>query len=87
MNEQKQKGFGLILGLGLIVLIVVAIGLFILAQRGREFSTSLNSVEKTENQQTTTTLDPDTANSELDKIDASELDAELNKLDADTSTF
>lgn len=88
---KEQKGFSPIIGVAIIAVIIITIALLLLVQKRGDSSivSVINNKtgENVEIQQTTSALDPVTANSELDKIDTSELDAELNKLDADTSTF
>lgn len=90
---KQQKGFSPIIGVLIITVVVVTVAFFLLTRKSDSplnISTIKNKTEETETQQTTQNtpaLDPTTANSELDEIDTSELDAELSKLDADTSTF
>ncbi len=90
---KEQKGFSPIIGVLIIAVVVISVAFFLLTQKSRglsNISVINNKTEKTETQQTTqdtSALDPTTANSELDKINTTELDAELSKLDADTSTF
>ena len=81
---KEQKGFSPIIGVAVITVIIIAVALLLLIQK-RENNNEAG--RKVETQETTSALDPATASSDLDKIDTGELDAELNKLDADTSTF
>lgn len=90
---KQQKGFSPIIGVLIITVVVVTVAFFLLTRKSDSplnISTIKNKTEETETQQTTqntSALDPTAANSELDEIDTGELDAELSKLNADTSTF
>lgn len=89
---KNQKGFSLVVII-VIVALLIAIGVFMAAKNG----TSLNTYNK-EGLQVTQTQQPktsviqngnglDATAADLDKTDVDGMDTELNRMDADSSTF
>lgn len=89
---KNQRGFSLVVIVA-IVAILIAIGVFMAAQK----STSLNTYDKgaqqlNQTQQPASSViqnnsDLDAAATDIDKIDVDGMDTELNQIDTDASTF
>lgn len=83
--KKNQKGLSLILAVIAVAIVVIVAMVFFLTQKG-----SLSTGIQPTSQNVPAIQDTDGLNntaSELDNTNLDEMDAELNRLDSDTSTF
>jgi len=89
---KNQKGFSTIVIVIAIVAILVALGVFLMSQKGTNIYNREGQQQVTQTQQPTTSAiqnsnDLDATAADLDNTNVDELDNELNQMDADASTF
>lgn len=83
--KNNQKGFAPILIVAIIAIVAIA-GYFLFVQRGNIATTPSNTAS-TQYQKIQNDSDLNTAASDLDNTDTSQIDTQLNQLSSDASTF
>lgn len=84
--KNNQKGFAPILIIAIIAVVAV-VGYFLFVQRGNIATAPSSNTASTQYQKIQNDNDLNTASSDLDNIDTSQIDTQLNQLSSDTSSF